>query len=61
MQSTSDYIFSHVHLDGYAEQMTTIPADRMADEEANEECTFCISEYMSSHQPQIDYLWFIRG
>ena len=47
-------------LDGYAEKITTAPADREADEEANEE-TFCISEYISPHQPQVDYLWFIRG
>ena len=54
-------ILSYLHLDHYAEQITTLPADRMADEEAHEECTFRISKYTSYHGPQVDYLWFIRG
>ena len=45
-----------IHADSYEEE-STVPVS----EEANKGCSFRISEYISSHRPRVDYLWYIRG
>ena len=45
------YMYMYVHAE---EQNTNAPVDGKYN-------NFCAAEYLSSHQPQIDYLWFIKG
>ena len=44
-------------VDDYDEGTTDVPPNNM---ENNKKCSFHVAEYISSHQPHVDYLWFTR-